>query len=215
MNYRYLLPLLSICLLVGCTGSLSQPTRGLSVGDALLDATFESASGWTTYTVDAGSVSITEGGYRIQARQPKLVFGLHSLQAADVIVEAEAYVLSDYDKGIYGVLCRVNSDGRGYYFLISANGNFSIRRMGNQRDDALVAWQGTSAIYTGKRLNRIRAVCVGDYLALYVNGTFVAEARDTLYHAGYIGVTAALPPRAAVGAVMDIAVDTVRVWEAE
>jgi hypothetical protein len=215
MIHRYLLPLLFMLLLAGCGGNPSQAPHSLSIGTSLLEATFDSSDGWTTYTVEAGSVSVAEGGYRIQARQPQLVFGLHSLQAADVIVEAEAYVLSDYRQGIYGVMCRVSSDGRGYYFLISADGNFSIRRIGNRRDDALVAWQGTNAIHTGERLNRIRAICAGDYLALYVNGTFVAEARDTLYHAGYIGVTAALPRRAAPNDTMDVVFDTVRVWEAQ
>jgi hypothetical protein len=215
--HRNYFVLVLMLLLAGCSGGLpaAQPTHKLEAGAPLLEATFDTPGDWTTYTIEAGSVHIMEGGYRIQARQPNLVFGLHHRQAANVIIEAEAYVLSDYRQGMYGVLCRASSDGHGYYFLISADGNFSIRRIGSRQDDALVEWQGSPAIHTGKRLNRIRAVCLDDYLALYVNGTFVAEAWDTRYQDGYIGVTAGLPRQAGMNNLTDVAFDTVRVWEAK
>ena len=54
-------------------------------------------------------------------------------------------------------------------------------------------WTRTDAIQQGRGINRIRIVCVDDYLALYVNGQFVAEARDSLFASGYAGLTAAVP----------------------
>ena len=43
--------------------------------------------------------------------------------------------------------------------------------------------------------NRIRAVCVGDYLAMYVNGTFVGDATDDTYSVGQVGLVGAAASR--------------------
>jgi hypothetical protein len=69
----------------------------------------------------------------------------------------------------------------------------------------IIQWTPTDAIQQGKSINRIRIVCVEDYLALYVNGEFVAEARDDLYRSGYAGLTAAVPE----GGEVDVRFDDV------
>ena len=36
----------------------------------------------------------------------------------------------------------------------------------------------------------MRAVCMGDYLALYINDEFVADATDDTYSTGQVGLAA-------------------------
>lgn len=53
-------------------------------------------------------------------------------------------------------------------------------------------------------------MCIGDYLALYVNGEFVAETRDDYFSRGFTGLSAAVVKDGDV----DIAFDDLTVWEA-
>lgn len=189
-------------------------SRGLHLGRLLSEDRFDAPGGWDVYNLEGAFLQVVDGNYHIVAGLSQYVFGLNRQQHEDVVLEAEAYYLSEYPKGIYGILCRANA-GRGYYFVISADGNFSIRRGAGGGVEALIAWQPTGAIYTGKRQNLLKAVCVDDYLALYINGQFVAETTDTRYHRGYAGLTAALPARAEAGDVAEVVFDNVRVWEAK
>jgi hypothetical protein len=99
----------------------------------------------------------------------------------------------------FGVLCRADASGNGYYFLISSTGYFSIRNATDAQDDpvALVDWQRSDAIRQGSEPNELLAVCVNDYLSFAVNGRFLAEVRDDTHNAGELGV--------ALGAVQDTA----------
>jgi hypothetical protein len=51
-----------------------------------------------------------------------------------------------------------------------------------------VPWQASSAVRRGTQANTIRAVCVEDYLALFVNDVFVAETFDDEFTRGQAGV---------------------------
>lgn len=111
------------------------------------------------------------------------------------------------------MLCRAsaNNDGDGYYFLISGDGYYSIRRGATERVDGLIDWAQTDVVNQNRGLNRIRAVCIGDYLALYVNGQFLAETRNSRYTRGYAGLTAAVVD----GGAVDIAFDDLSIWSAQ
>ena len=110
------------------------------------------------------------------------------------------------------MLCRAsaNNDGDGYYFLISGDGYYSIRRGATERVDGLIDWTQTDVVNQNRGINRIRAVCIGDYLALYVNGQFIADTHDTRYTDGYTGLTAAVAEDGAV----DITFDDLTIWAA-
>jgi hypothetical protein len=53
----------------------------------------------------------------------------------------------------------------------------------------LIPWQYHSIIKRGFQANNIRAVCAGDYLALFINDVFVAESSDHEYSSGELGLT--------------------------
>lgn len=217
---RWIANLLPV-LLVACMPALppAQPDRAPVYGDQLLTESFDVPGiDWQTLALEGAQIDYApdESGdgaaYRIQAGVAGFVNGSYrGSLPPDVIVEADAFPLSDTRKGIYGLTCRLDSQGYGYYFLVSPDGNASIRYLAPGRDVALVKWQEHGAIEQGKRLNRLRAVCIGDYLALYVNGEFVADARDSRRSQGTISMTAALTTRS-TDPVMDVIFDNVRVW---
>ena len=74
-----------------------------------------------------------------------------------------------------------------------SDGSASIRRGRGREVEALMAWTKTSAVQSGSARNTLRAICIGQYLALWVNGQFVGDVRDSLYSAGstaIVGITA-------------------------
>ncbi len=89
------------------------------------------------------------------------------------------------------------NEGDGYLFLIQGGGQFAIMRARGRNLTPLVNWTGSDAIKQGMQTNTIRAVCAGNYLAMYVNGTFVGEATDDTYVRGRSGWRPAPPTASA------------------
>jgi hypothetical protein len=87
------------------------------------------------------------------------------------------------------------NNGDGYLFLLQSSGRFAIMRARGRSVTPLVDWTNSGAINTGPAENRIRAVCLGDYLALYVNGTFLGDATDDTYTQGQVGLVGATGDR--------------------
>jgi hypothetical protein len=131
---------------------------------------------------------------------------------ADTVVEVETTQLSAYRNNAYGVMCRANptDNSNGYFFLISGDGNYTIRRGAVDQVKALIPFTYSDAIRQDKGINRIRAVCIGDYLALYVNDVFVAETHDDYFSRGYTGLSVAVVK----GGDADIAFDDLTVYNA-
>lgn len=95
------------------------------------------------------------------------------------------------------------ANGDGYLFLIQGTGNYAILRSRGRSLTPLVNWTQTDKIKTGPDRNQLRAVCVGDYLAFYINGEFVADATDTTYSSGQVGLAASASNRLGVQVEFD------------
>lgn len=103
------------------------------------------------------------------------------------------------------------ANGDGYLFLIRGNGSFAILRSSERTVTALVNWTPSDLINQGPARNQLRAVCMGDYLALYINGEFAADATDDSYSSGQVGMAASASGR--LGAVIEF--DNLVISEAE
>lgn len=179
----------------------------------LLDVTFDAPDDWERYSNPAGTeIGVENGVYRMFTMLGGYIWGLHEAPHSDVIIEAEMMQLSIFDDNAFGVMCRADpaNNGDGYYFIINANGYYTVRIGAGDRVLPLVDWAESDAIATGINLNRMRAVCVGDYLALYVNDVLLAETTDDTFSEGYPGL--------AIAAVQNTGADTqfdnVRVYAA-
>jgi hypothetical protein len=85
--------------------------------------------------------------------------------------------------------------GDGYLFLIQGTGQFAIVRSRDRDLTPLVDWKASDAIHQGVGENHIRAICAGDYLALYVNDQFLGDATDSTYTRGQVGLAASAATR--------------------
>ncbi len=87
------------------------------------------------------------------------------------------------------------SNGDGYLFLIQGGGSYGIFRARGRDLTPLVDWQTSEAIHVGPDTNHLRAVCMGDYLAFYINDTLVADTTDATYQRGQVGLAASTASR--------------------
>lgn len=209
--FRKLILLITLLIVAACQ---STPSQTYTVGDTLLSEDFSEADAWEFYVDEDTQVDlqVIDGAYRIRTADAGYIWGLNEQEHRDVVMEVTTSQASSFENNAYGLMCRadISNNGDGYYFLISADGGYSIAR--GEGDDvvAIIDWTESSEINQGQAINSIRAVCIGDYLALYVNDTFVADTNDSTYAGGYAGFAAA----AFEGGNIDIRFDNLRIQQA-
>lgn len=209
---RSLVMLGGILVLLGAIGCTAQPSQQVTLGDKLFSDDFSQPGGWDQYDDGTVSFGVSNGAYELRSNVSDYVRGFNDRLDSDVVIEASSRQFSTGENNAYGVMCRASRSDTagGYYFLIGADGTYSIRWGRDDQIAALVAWTPSGAIHTGVDKNVIRAVCAGDYLAMYVNGEFLADTHDNRFTQGYIGFAVAV----AKGGTIDVTFDDLTVWSA-
>jgi hypothetical protein len=144
------------------------------------------SSGWETGEYQDGSVGYGEGVYVVTSLgDGSKMWGVANRSFGDVSISVEATQLSagPENDNSYGVGCRIQPDGSGYYLSISGDGYYAIGMAvvadGEEmpRLKPLVDWTESNAIRQGNAVNHLRVVCAGSQLALYVNDQLLAEIQ--------------------------------------
>ncbi len=212
--------LFALALLTAC-GSIQQfaarkpaPALGFRFVDLLVEDGFASAVHWRQYEKgDELFIGARDGKFRMDFSGRQFVWAGRAGDYANVAIAAEAAQVSAYDHNAYGLACRLDpgNRGRGYFFLISGDGYASIRWSDGRSLSPIVRAAPTAAIRRGRAANRLRAICVGDYLALWVNGEFVADARDSRASHGEVGLAGVMNY---AGRRLTIDFDDLQIWRA-
>lgn len=186
--------------------TLVLPVLGTVQAELLTSETFDVEDAWESYSNPNGvELGIENGVYRAYTMSEGFVWALNEQPHEDVVLEVEATPLTIHFGNAYGIMCRadVANDGDGYYFMINANGYYSIR-MGQGNDVLpLVDWTHSDLIRPELDQNTIGAVCIDDQLAMYVNGELLAEVTDSSYQSGLTGIAIAAAPNSDVDVVFD------------
>lgn len=177
-----LLLMVVMFVLAGCASTAAPFTDDFS----------DPASGWGAASHETYVRGYQQGRYLMQIDAPQWFVWVASGRVYQD-VELDIKVRSD---GVvdnhYGVFCRY-TEGEFYYFAISADGYYAIFR--RDADGVLQPLTGTAMLRsTLIRLdgseNRIRAVCRGTQLRLYINGEQAAQVEDDTLKRGDIGMAA-------------------------
>ena len=153
------------------------------------------SSGWEVGDYDTGSVGYQNGVYFVTSTEENMaMWGVANRSFDNVSIEVDAIQVSagaTNDNG-YGIVCREQGDGNGYYFRVSGDGYYSIVKAEGDDFTSLLDddWQESDVIHQGKATNHIRAVCDGSTLTLFVNGQKLATANDATFTSGDIALTA-------------------------
>lgn len=162
--------------------------------DALFQDDFsDPGSGWEEDDYESGSVGYKDGAYSVTSIvDSATMWGVANRSFDNFIIEVDATQVSAGPDGNndYGVVCREQGDGNGYYLLVSGDGFYAILRAEDGEYAPLVEWVESSAIRQGNATNHLRVICDGSKLELFVNGQHLATAEDSTYTSGDIALTA-------------------------
>ena len=217
---RAIIVVFALALLPACASiqelvsGKQSPDIGFRFLELLLEDEFDSADAWRQYRDDADLfLGPRAGRYRIDFRGRQYVWSQRDDDFADIVIEARAAQVSDYDHNAYGLACRLDpgNRGSGYFFLISGDGYASIRWSNGRSLEPIVSAAPSRHIRRGAARNRLRVVCVDDYLALWVNGEFVADARDRRAARGAVGLAGVMNY---AGKRLTVEFDDLKIWRA-
>jgi hypothetical protein len=152
-----------------------------------------SSSGWEVGDYEGGSVGYQGGAYAVvSGKTNSTMWGVANRSFDNVAIEVDATQVSagPTNNNDYGVVCREQGDGNGYYLLVSGDGFYAILKSAQDEFQPLVDWTESSAVNQGNATNRIKAVCNGSTLELFVNGQRLTSAEDSTYTKGDIALTA-------------------------
>ena len=188
------LVVLTLPVLAVDTLPLLLPELGTVRISTKLIESFDRPDAWGTHSNSTGTqLDIENGIYRAYTPNSGYSWGLNVQEQTDTVIDVQVTPLTIYSDVGAGIMCRadMSDNGDGYYFMINPNGYYSIRIGQGEKIASLIDWQRSKAVHTGIDQNTIRAVCLGDRLAMYVNDELVASVIDHTYSSGYTGMAVA------------------------
>ena len=191
INFAFLILPIALAMLA-CRISL--PWQDQSSGAILFQDDFsDPSSGWNQVITESGMTDYADGMYIILVNKPNLdVWARPGLNFTNTIIEVDTFKVGGDRNNRFGVICRLNGNDNFYSFLISSDGYYGIGKVtgGAYELIGMNALQPSEAIKQGSDINRIRVECVGDRLTLLVNSEKVAEAKDSSFQHGDVGLIA-------------------------
>lgn len=174
---------------------------------------FSAPEGGWGETSDLQSVKQYENGqYHITVYSPELfIWSIAGRDLADFMAEVEATQVSGPNDNGYGLLFRFQDDQHFYRFDISGDGFYLLSKRAENQWVTLVDWTESPFIYKGKATNRLKVICQGAQISLYVNDRHLTDFSDASYSHGDIGLFAGTLSQGGV----HISFDNLTVWAPE
>jgi hypothetical protein len=185
-------------ILAGCSNAAQRTPfniNGTPLPNAIYADDFSNPkSGWETWTDPNGSfVAYQNNGLRILVKDKQFDYWSRpGKRFVDARIEVDAIKLAGPNDNDFGLICRYQDHNNFYAFLISSDGYAGIIKL---EDGKYTVLNGAKMAYSqsirqGEALNHIQADCLGQNLALAVNGEMVVQAQDSGFAAGEVGVIA-------------------------
>jgi len=180
----------------------------VEAGSVLLYDDFSNSnSGWTTLTGDDAKIAYDQGGLRFQIENPNYDYwSMPGMRFADVTLAVEAKMLAGPEDNDFGLICRFQDQHNFYALLISSDGYGGIVKVKDGLYTILNNPDGLeygSMIHTGEDSNLLRADCIGDHLAMYVNNQAFLEVQDSDFAFGDVGLIAGSYSQSGVDILFD------------
>jgi hypothetical protein len=180
---------------MACAGEAGPVRPRVSLGQPRAQYRFDTtAEPWDVFRAPGDQALFRLGDGVLEGavvKQRGYLWSLNHNRYNDAAIEATVQqTQGDLGNG-FGVLCRADADGNGYYFVISSDGQFAIlKATSNAPDPApLVNWGRSPVIRPGlNTVNTLQAVCASAYLSLAVNGILLAVTADQTFRVGELGV---------------------------
>ena len=169
------------------------PSRSVRAGAELANYTFQRPATWDLFDLgeEIASARLERNALALSVG-PELGYltAGNNVTHSDLLINATVRQTEGLLGNGFGLLCRADKAGNGYWFLLSSRGEFSIQVASAAREKLfeLVPWRYHSVIRQGMHANQLRIVCAQNYLAFFINDVFVAEAFDDEFDSGELAV---------------------------
>ena len=169
------------------------PSRSVRAGAELANYTFQRPATWDLFDLgeEIASARLERNALALSVG-PELGYltAGNNVTHSDLLINATVRQTEGLLGNGFGLLCRADKAGNGYWFLLSSRGEFSIHVASAAREMLfeLVPWRYHSVIHQGMHANQLRIVCAQNYLAFFINDVFVAEAFDDEFDSGELAV---------------------------
>ncbi len=166
-------------------------------GESYYETDFDALlSDWSYFLMsgseDGFSAEITDNSklaIEITGTNTWVYFYLNPLFVGDVVLSTSMENLGRNTNNV-SLICRYDPDRGWYEFNVGNNGLYTIYYYDLRGEEYVTIFSGGStAIKTGKSVNDIAAVCQGNDLTLFVNGTLVRTVEDDRLSQGYVGLS--------------------------
>jgi hypothetical protein len=177
-------------LLQNILGGSAAPTQPSQL---LVDDFSETKSGWDQFSGAIGSTLYADKTYRIAINEANTdLFATPGKLFRDAAVEVTAARVDGPTNNSFGVICRYKDPENFYSGQISSDGYAGIfrRRAGGYKLLGHATMIPVPAILGGTAPNRIRLVCAGTTLTLFVNNQQVDTIQDKSFDTGDVGLIA-------------------------
>jgi hypothetical protein len=191
--------LLSMWIGMAACSSLGQGTPSSGSGTPRPNAVFvedfsDPTSGWETWSDANGSfVAYQNGGLRILVKEKQFDYWSRpGKRFVDARIEVDAIKVAGPNDNDFGLICRYQDRNNFYAFLVSSDGYAGILKVEEGQYKMLSSSQMSFSedVHQGEALNHLQADCIGQSLGLNSNGHVIAQAQDSSFAAGEIGVIA-------------------------
>ncbi len=215
---KAVIPLIAVILLAGCSSlpilnQVFKPAPQATTAGMLFEDDFsKSGSGWNHYTSEIGSTDYDHEAYHIIVNKPLVdLFATPGISYKDVVIEVKAARQSGPVNNSYGVICRYKDEDNFYTALITSDGYAGIFNVSNGKHNLLGHKEmiPVPAILGGTNVNLVHLECIGNTLALAVNGSPVDAQQDSSFTDGDAGLIAGTFDEPGVHIVFD----DFKVWQ--
>ncbi|MBN1286726.1 MAG: protein kinase [Anaerolineae bacterium] len=161
-------------------------------GVLLIEDFSDKAGGWIEEETGVVERGYDDETYFINVLEKgNIVWSFAAEGYRDVVMDVDITYEGSADRAAYGLVCRRNEDNNMYEAHLFPNQEVVIWRM----DDfggrvALRRWTDVVPLEPGEARNILRMACVGDTIAVAVNGVYLGSVTDTTYRQGQIGLAA-------------------------
>ena len=211
----------ALCLaLVACNGPLSPaPAAPIPGGEeaafhleptpVVLSVVYrddfrDQASGWDDSFDPQSMRQYGADKYRLEIRSPNMsAWGLANRNISDFVLEVTARQEDGPADSSYGLVFRYQDKQNFYRFDITGDGFFLLSKYVGGRWLTLVDWRASPAIRPAGQDNFLRVSCLGENLAVFVNGSLLANIQDDSFRQGDIGFFAGSYQKPGVQASFD------------
>jgi len=149
-------------------------------------------TGWDQYSDEFGGTKYQDNAYFISVNTASYFYWGNPYRTfQDVIIDVTTEMLTDEEDNQLGIICRHADVDNWYALVISADGFAAIRKRSQGSElEMLTEWVPSDAIKKGMSTNQLHAECIGNRLALFVNGVLAVEAFDSDITFGDVGLIA-------------------------